>query len=245
MSGAAGKSALLIVGLMLVFSCLTAFAEGLSTYSIQPMETVIKLEDRQTQNFVLINHSQETLAVSVEVFERIGKNGSELRLNTTDFAFDKSKLEVGPGQTVNFIGEYRGERNLGVERSFRVVTKQLSSAGAAPSLRFSYEASVFFSLKNMSPDVKVKIRSIPAPGRLEVELDNRGTAHQALSEIAFFVLDSKSSGKETRLELDSATRELLGKQIILPKSKRWLTLQMASTSVPVYGTSLISARLIR
>ena len=178
MSGASGKFAFLIAGLILVFGHLTAFAEGLSTYSIQPMETVIKLEDRQAQNFVLTNHSQDTIAVSLEVFERISKNGSELRLKTTDLVFDKSKLEVGPGQSVNVIGEYRGKKNLEVERSFRVVTTQLSSNGTAPGLRFSYEASVFFSLKNMSPDVRVKIRSRPAPGRLEVELDNRGTAHQ-------------------------------------------------------------------
>jgi hypothetical protein len=245
MSGAIEKTASVFLCWTLLLSCLAASAEGLSTYSIQPMETAIKLEDRQTQNFVLTNHSQDTIAVSLEVFERFSKNGTEYRSKTMDLAFDKSKLELGPGQSVNVIGEYRGKKNLEVERSFRVVTTQLSSTGDVPGLRFSHEASVFFSLKNMSPDIRVKIRSQVAPGSIEVELDNRGRAHQALSEIAFIVFDSKNSGKEKPLELDSLTRELLGKLILLPRSKRRMTLQLASSSVPVSGASLISARPIR
>lgn len=239
------KSAVVFVLLFLIFSHSAALAEGLSTYSIQPMETAIVLEDRHTQSLVLTNHSQETITGSLEVFERIDKNGSEHRLKTSDLVFEKSTWEVAPGQSVTLTGEYRGRKNLEVERSFRIVTKQLSTAGAAPGLRFSYEASVFFSQKNMAPDVRVKVRSQPKLGSLEVELENKGTAHQALSEIAFFILDSKTSSTEKPLELDSVTRELLGKLILLPRSKRRLTLQLASSSAPVSSASVISVRPIR
>lgn len=239
------KSALSLIGIFNFVSGSPVFAEGLSTYSIQPMQAVIKLENQSSQNFTLTNHSQETVTVALEGYERIDKNGIERRVSTTEIAFDKTRLQIAPGQTASVSVEYRGRKNLDVERSFRVVTKQLSSARPQGGFRFSYETSLFVARDKMVPDMRAEISSKPVTGGLEVELENRGTAHQALSEISFFLLAESNSGSEKPLELDSATKEKLAKQILLPRSKRRVKLQLASAETLISLSSSIVVRSIR
>lgn len=238
--------------LVFVFFGFPAIAETLATYSIEPMQAVLKLEDQSTRAFVIVNHSQESVTVTLEAFERIDKNGSELRLKTKDLVFDRTRLEIAPGQSANVNVEYKGKKNIAVERSFRVVTKQLSSASPHGGVRFSYETSLFVARDKMVSDVRAELRSKPVDGGFVVELHNRGTAHQALSDVTFFVLSPKDSSEATNkvlpgeiaLELDRATKEMLGKQVLLPRSKRRLKLRLEAQEAIISPASLIVVRRV-
>lgn len=230
-----------------------ASAEGLSTYSIQPMQAVIKLENQTTQAFTITNHSQEPVTVALEAFERTDKNGKERRQKTKEIIFDKARLDIAAGQSATVVSEYTGRKNIEIERSFRVITKQLSGHTSAKrsqnGFRFSYETSLFVARDKMVPDLRAEVHSKPTGGGLVIELDNRGTAHQPLSEVAFYVLGTSKPEPEKPvelpLELDSPTKEMLGKQILLPKSKRRLTLGLSAVETVISPTSSIIVRSTR
>lgn len=205
------------------------------------MQSVLDIAADVKPKFTIQNHSGASLRVGIEVFERVQKKGSEQRVATSDLKFEKNQYEVPAGESLLITGEYRGRADFKHERSFRILTKQLSPSASSDRFVFSYEASLFARSGNMSSDVRARFLAQPNAKTLEVELDNRGTAHQPLSTLSFFV-----DGLSEPLKFDAETVDRLGKQVLLPQAKRKvkLTLEASSKALELASARTIAVRLI-
>lgn len=175
--------------LAIAFSLVVVVAATAFTFA--PMVVTISPSGPQSvMTFKVTNDSNQQAAVSISVTTReINERGVE-KNNPTGNAFIvfPSRIVLDPNTSQNVKIQYKGNANITIEGSYRVIAEQLPVTFDNPTtsginIMLRYIASLYVAPKNIKPKVVVErivgIKKGDKPG-LEVTLINEGSKHTLL-----------------------------------------------------------------
>lgn len=198
---------------------------------LSPMERELVIsKSRPTEEIRLYLQNMETESKSykIEILKRReDESGVEHRSKTSELKLDAgpaslSPSSLGPGETRELILRYTGSREIPSEQAYRLIVTETTGA-----LRMKIVSSIYVRPELAKPDLQAdsRVRRLAAD-RIQVVLQNKGTAHQRLDGYAPVLRFS-----ETTVRLKPETLAAWDKENILSGMKRVLTLD-AETPVP-------------
>ena len=206
----------------------------LYSFTFAPMSQTIELSDnRQAVQFFLENDSPASMAVELTVKERsMDQKGIET-LNPSD------EVKVFPPQVIIPAGEkrairvsYSGNKDLKVEKSFRVIAEQLplnvdakTRQKAGIQMLMKYVAALYVAPSNTKSDLKILSHSTNGK-ELKMLIENSGGRHQLLNAPVL-----KYSIKDKKHELKANELQGLAGENVLAGSKREFVIKSAN-SIP-------------
>jgi fimbrial chaperone protein len=217
-------------GMIRFLTLLLVVAPAVGAFELQPMSaTIDPASPSPTVTFDVINTTDAAVAVQMRATtRRIDRDGTEFNEDASD------QLQVFPTQLILRPGQRQTVRvrwiGAGVPREelpFRVVAEQLpinlsreeeNASGVRMMLR--YRATLYVRPNGAVPDLRVGALGLDETGeRVQLTIENRGTAHQLLSD-GLLVLN----GGEGRRELRMDEIEALAAVNMLPGSVRRVSL---------------------
>jgi fimbrial chaperone protein len=206
-------------------------------FELQPMSaTIDPASSSPTVNFDVINTTDAPVAVQMRATtRRIDRDGTEFNEDAAD------RLQVFPTQLILRPGQRQAVRvrwiGGGVPREelpFRIVAEQLpinlsreDDAASGVRMMLRYRATLYVRPAGAAPDLRVAALGLDETGEaVQLTIENRGTAHQLLSE-GLLVLSGPAGQQELRMD----EVETLAAVNMLPGSVRRITL--AREDLPV------------
>ncbi len=162
-----------------------ALAETPLAYSLEPMQAEFILPNL-SQSFTLRNLTEVPRNLRIEVLDRRQDGEREINRKTSELRVLESRIQLPPESSKTFLVEYRGPKELKLERAYRlIVTDETLGTSTKDSLRLSYRASIFVREQAHAPDLFVRSWKSTGGARFEVVLKNRGKVRQALAGLGF------------------------------------------------------------
>lgn len=107
----------MILLVLLPVSGVRAFSLSPTVASFSPSSDPVILK--------LDNPSTEKVALQIEIFERLTRDGAEVREKTSLLSLSPEQFVLGPGETRRLPLKWVGPATLASEKAFRVVVTQL------------------------------------------------------------------------------------------------------------------------
>lgn len=197
-------------------------------FQLRPMTVTMNAAEQPPRTtFEVRNTTDAPIAVQMRVStRRIDSSGTEFNDDASDeLQIFPSQLILRPGQTQTVRVRWMGEAVTSEERSFRVVAEQLpinldgeNQEATGISMMLRYRAALYVAPPEASADVQVT--EIDAQGDvIRVRVENRGTAHQLLSDGTLMV---KAEGRE--IALDAREIDAVATVNLLPGNERWVAI---------------------
>lgn len=197
-------------------------------FQLRPMTvTMDAAEEPPRTTFEVRNTTDAPIAVQMRVTtRRVDSSGTEYNEDASDeLQIFPSQLILRPGQVQTVRARWIGPPVTSEERSFRVVAEQLpinldgenqESTGISMMLR--YRAALYVRPPEATADVRVTEIDVQ-DDVVRVHVENRGTAHQLLSD---GMLVAETDGRDT--ELDAREIDAVATVNLLPGNERWITI---------------------
>ncbi|MFW5995467.1 MAG: hypothetical protein ACOCRN_05075 [Spirochaetia bacterium] len=211
------------IGIVVLFVVLVVSA---GAFSFSPMVSDIELDgSRPRRRYTVANDAASPVAVQVRAFERsIGVDGEESRSPASDLQVFPSQLVLGGGERQEVVVEWTGGE-LERERAFRVVAEQVAvdldddpQPQARIRMNMRYVASLYVTPEGAGAQPRVLEALVVepddedlengedgAPAYAEVLLENSGSSHVLLRDLAFEVA-VPDNGEDDTIVIDGEDR---------------------------------------
>lgn len=148
--------------------------------------------NKATQVLTLENPESEKVPVQIEVFTRaIDAKGEEVRVKTSDFNVYPEQVVLLPNEKRNVRVTWAGDFKGTDEKSYRIIASQIpvefkeqnakaKKPGVSLNFLLQYVASAYVTPENAVAKIKVKSLKVLGPKKIQLVLNNEGTAHKVL-----------------------------------------------------------------
>lgn len=177
----------------LTYSLLFLILPFLFAFRFSPMTQTIRLSDGQPKaTFEIENNTSEAIPVVIKVVERIQMpDGGEKLPATSKLKAFPPQLVVPPNDKRSIRVNWLGGSDFKSEKSFRVVAEQVpldvsvedGKASAGIKMLLRYQAALYVDPGKTAAKVTLEKFQIEKES-LKLYLENKGSAHQYLKEVA-------------------------------------------------------------
>lgn len=225
----------------LVF-CVMSLSPAAWAFKVSPMvQSFAPSGKNATQNFVIENTGDKTLAVQVSAKARgFDDKGNEVRNDTQDLTIYPPQFSLDPGKKRLVRVSYVGKADIKTEAAYRLIFQQLpvdfkdpkKKQNAEPvniNFLLRYLASLYVTPENTRAVLDVSEVRIEK-GTLYFTLHNSGSAHQVLSRAQ---IGLREEGKEivTHNLPEKSVEDRLGAENLLPGMKKSYALPLEDRSI--------------
>ena len=196
-------------------------------FNFSPMTSTLNLESEGDKiQFQIDNNSEKPIPVVLRVVSRIqNEDGTEKLPQTSDFQLVPPQVIVPPKDKRTVRLKYKGSKNFGIEKSYRVIAEQFplnleEKKTSGIQMLLKYQAALFVTSKPVK--AKVSLVGFEILGKkLLINFNNSGTSHRYFQNIEIIF----TKGKKEIILNEKELKPILG-QNILAKSKRKFVVQL-------------------
>ncbi len=164
-------------------------------FTFSPMSVSLESTGRgATHSFEVENDSNTKVAIEVSMAHRqFDVNGEEKVTKIADaeklFLVYPTQLVLGPKEKRTIRVSWAGEKEPKSELAFRIIAEQLpvqtekpqdQNSNAVIKMLLKYMGSIYITPKGAAPAISARTARRTPKGDLEIELENKGNAHQVL-----------------------------------------------------------------
>jgi fimbrial chaperone protein len=213
------------------------FPSRANSFAISPFIAELRPSGVEaSKTFTVENRYDRPIAVQITLKKREqAADGQETRTDTEDLIASPEQLSLKAGEKRLVRITYVGNRELKEELAYRAIFEQLpvdlakpekdAKTGAKFQFVFNYVASVYVAPAGAVSELVIESTKVLDDGNVEIELRNKGRAHQQLSELELTLVDEGSPAKVYG-EWDKATLETLSMANVLAGQTRRLKLKL-------------------
>ena len=215
------KKGIFVITLMLLFSA------ALFAYQLSPLSATYDPSGAGSARvYTITNDSDSPIAIEINAFSRnIDIDGNEYTEDASAyFQIQPRRMIIRPQSSQLVRVQYRGPQTVTREMAYRIISEQIPySVGASQqesgqmiSFLFVYSTSAYVRPTRVVERVSTTA-GINDEGKLEVRIENTGSVHQLLNDIAITVTSSEGDSYAfTESDLESIT----GSNLLTDSSRR-------------------------
>ena len=200
---------------------------SLAAYQLSPLNVTYDASGTGSAKvYTIVNDSDSPIAIEVKAVKRsIDIDGEEYNDDASAyFLIQPNKMIIKPQSTQLVRVQYRGPRIVTKETAYRIVSEQIpysqgaqaQSEGQTISFLFVYSTSAYVRPTKVIERVSASA-SINSDGKLEIILENTGSVHQLLNNLAITI--TGSSGSEYKLS-EEEVAPLNGENLLVDSRRR-------------------------
>ena len=226
------------VRMLVLAGAVALFAVPASAWRLAPLSLELEPSGRNAQGvFRIHNEDAEAIAVQVSIARRsVAEDGTNtMEPSSDEFVLFPTQLVLQPGKSQAVRVQYKGDRNLIREQSFRIITEQLPVnlqreriGGAQVTMLLRYIGTLYVAPSGSKAAIAIEQARVEqttdGKSQLAVLVVNNGTKHAFLSEPKLTI---RSGGQQTKLERETLTGDLVGANV-LAGGKRWFIVPLSA-----------------
>lgn len=206
----------------------------LMSFKFNPMSTSIELsEDQKNAQFFVENNTPESMAVEFTVKERImDEEGKETLSDAPGMAIFPPQIIIPSNEKRTIRLTWNGDKNIAVEKSFRVIAEQLpldvnkkNKKKSGIQMLMRYIAALYVTPKEAQSNLSGSIEKVG--NNFKLVITNNGNRHQVMVRPS---ISFKKNGEKWTLK--GAELKGIEGENILAKNKRIFKL-VTSQSIPL------------
>ena len=187
------------------------------------MSQTIELGDnKKTAQFLIENETAESMAIDLSVLTRsMDRDGKEDLIKATELSVYPPQMIIPAKEKRTIRVTYKGDQNISIEKSFRVVAEQLPLSVDAKAKKKSgiqmlmrYMAALYVTPKDSKADLKASVLKSSST-KLSLSISNNGNRHIILLKPVITI----SQGKKTWNYKGDALKILDGENVLAKSSR--------------------------